>query len=186
MSFVITTPQILATAAADLADIGATVSEADAAAAAVTTGLVPAAQDEVSQAIGALFGGYAQEYHALSAQAAEFQEQLVQTLSASAASYLAAEGANAAALLQTARQDVVNAVNATSESLLGRALIASGTGTSSVTGSAVVSAADQRGQRGNDVGHGRQRHADTDDELPQHREQPVPAAQSVGDQPAGR
>ena len=143
MSFVITTPQILATAAADLADIGATVSEADAAAAAVTTGLVPAAQDEVSEAVAAVFGGYAQEYHALSAQAAEFHDQLAQTLGASAASYAAAESANATALLQTARQDVVNAVHTTTESLLGRPLIATGTGASSVAGSAVVSAADQ-------------------------------------------
>ena len=116
----------MATAAADLADIGATVSEADAAAAAVTTGLVPAAQDEVSEAIAALFGKYAQEYHAFSAQAAELQEQLVRTLGASAASYAAAESANAAALLQTARQDVLSAVNATADALLGRPLIGNG------------------------------------------------------------
>lgn len=109
-----------------MADIGATVSEADAAAAAVTTGLVPAAQDEVSEAIAALFGKYAQEYHAFSAQAAELQEQLVRTLGASAASYAAAESANAAALLQTARQDVLSAVNATADALLGRPLIGNG------------------------------------------------------------
>jgi hypothetical protein len=143
VSFVIATPQLLATAAADLANIGTTVDDADAAAAALTTGLVPAAQDEVSEAVAALFGGYAKEYHALSAQVAEFHEQLVQALGASAGSYAAAEGANAAALLQTARQDIVSAVNATSESLLGRSLMATGTGTSSVAGSAVVNAADQ-------------------------------------------
>jgi hypothetical protein len=143
VSFVITTPQLLATATADLADIGAEVSEANAAAAAVTTGLVPAAQDEVSEAIAALFGGYAKEYHALSAQAAEFQQQLVQALGASAGSYAAAESANVAALLQTARQDVVSTVNETTESLLGRSLIATATGTSSVAGSAVVRVADQ-------------------------------------------
>ena len=45
MSSVITTPQILATAAADLADISETISDAHAAAATVTTGLIPAAQD---------------------------------------------------------------------------------------------------------------------------------------------
>jgi PE-PPE domain/PE family len=143
LSFVITTPQMLATAAADLAGIGETVSEANAEAAAVTTGLVPAAQDEVSEAIAALFGGYAKEYHALSAEAAEFHEQLVQALGASAGSYVAAESANAAALLQTARQDIVNAVNTTSQSLLGRSLGATGTGTSSLAGSAVVSAVDR-------------------------------------------
>ena len=143
MSAVITTPQLLATAAAELADIGETVGDAHAAAAAVTTGLVPAAQDEVSTAVAALFGGYAKEYHALSTQAAEFQEQLVQNLGANAASYVAAESANAAALLQTARQDIVNAVNTASESLLGRSLIATGTGTSSVAGGAIATAADQ-------------------------------------------
>jgi hypothetical protein len=143
VSFVFATPQILAAAAADLADIGETVGDAHAEAAAVTAGLVPAAQDEVSEAVAALFGGYAKEFHALSAQATEFQEQLVRTLGASAGSYAAAESANAAALLQNARQDIVNAVNATSESLLGRSLIATGTGASTVTGSAVVGAVDQ-------------------------------------------
>ena len=126
MSSVITTPQILATAAADLADIGETVADAHAAAVAATTGLLPAAQDEVSEVIAALFGGYAKEYHALSAQAAGFQQQFVQNLASSAESYVAAESANVATLLHSA-----------SESLLGRSLIASGTGTSSVAGTAV-------------------------------------------------
>jgi hypothetical protein len=43
-------------AASDLANLGSTVSEANAAAAASTTRVVAAAQDEVSTAIAALFG----------------------------------------------------------------------------------------------------------------------------------
>ncbi len=147
MSLVIATPQILATAAADLADIGATVSDANAATAAVTTGLVPAAQDEVSEGIAALFGGYAKEYHSLSAQAAEFHERLVQALSTSAGSYAAAESANAAALLQTARQDLLQAVNAPVQAILGHPLTGDGgllsgqRGTGGTNGVAISTAA---------------------------------------------
>ncbi len=143
MSFVFTTPQLLATAAADLAEIGDTISDARAEAAAATAGLVPAASDEVSEAVAALFGGYAKEFHALGAQATEFQERLVANLGASAGSYAAAESANVTALLQNARQDIVTAVNGASGSLLGRSLIATGTGASSATNGAVVTMADQ-------------------------------------------
>jgi PE-PPE domain/PE family len=125
VSFVITTPQVLVTASMELAAIGPTLSEANAEAAAVITGLVPAAQDEVSERIAALFGSYAQGYHALSARVASSHQELVEVLNASAGSYAAAESVNAAAL-QIARHDVVNAVNATTESLLGRSRMPAG------------------------------------------------------------
>ena len=72
MSFVIAAPEFLTAAATDLANIGSTIGAANAAAAAPTTSLLAAGADEVSAAVAALFGGHAQSYQALSAQAAAF------------------------------------------------------------------------------------------------------------------
>jgi hypothetical protein len=105
-------PDTVAAAVPDLANIGATISDANAAAAALTTGLVPAAEDEISAAIGGLFRTYAQDYHALVAQAAALHTRFAQAVGASAESYVAAEAANAGALLRTAQQDLVGMVNA--------------------------------------------------------------------------
>ena len=113
MSFVAVNPDVVAAAAPHLANIGATISDANAAAAASTTELVPAAEDEISAAIGALFGTYAQDYHALVAQAGAFHNRFAQAVSVSAGSYVAAEGANASALLQTAQQDLLGIVTGT-------------------------------------------------------------------------
>ena len=133
----IVNPDVVAAAATHLPNIGATISDANAAAAALTTELVPAAEDEISAAIAGLFGTYAQDYHALAAQAAAFPDRFMQAVNASAGSYAAAEGANAAAVFQTAQQDLLGAMNAPTEALLGRALIATGTGTPTAA-SAVV------------------------------------------------
>jgi hypothetical protein len=129
VSFVFVNPDMVAAAVPHLANIGATISDANAAAAASTTELVPAAEDEVSAAIGGLFDTYAQDYHALVAQAGAFHDRFVQAVSLSAGSYVAAEGTNAAALLQTAQQDLVGVVSAPSEALLGRPLIGTGAAT---------------------------------------------------------
>ena len=53
MSFVIAAPEMMTAAASDVANIGSTLSAANAAAAAPTTGIVAAAGDEVSAAIAA-------------------------------------------------------------------------------------------------------------------------------------
>jgi PE family len=97
MSFVIAAPEFVAAAATDLANIGSTISSANATALAPTTGLLPAGADEVSAAIVALFGSQAQAYQALSAQAAAFHDQFVEMLTAGAGSYASAEAANVAA-----------------------------------------------------------------------------------------
>jgi hypothetical protein len=55
MSFVMAVPEVLGTAATDLTNIGSALSAANAAAAAPTTGILAAAEDEVSAAIAALF-----------------------------------------------------------------------------------------------------------------------------------
>jgi hypothetical protein len=127
VSFVFVNPDVVAAAATHLANIGATISDAKAAAAALTTELVPAAEDEISAGIAGLFGTYAQNYHALAAQAAAFHDRFMQAVNASAGSYVAAESANAAALFQTAEQGLLGVVNAPTEALLGRPLIATGT-----------------------------------------------------------
>jgi len=99
MSFVTTQPELLATAAVNLQGIGSTMTAGNAAAAAPTTGVVPAAADEVSALTAAQFAAHAQMYQAVSAQAAAIQEMFVNTLGVSAASYAATEAANAAAAL---------------------------------------------------------------------------------------
>lgn len=97
MSFVTTQPETLTAAAGNLQAIGSTVHAGNAAAAAPTTGLVPAAADEVSALTATQFAAHAHMYQAVSAQAAAIHDQFVATLAVSAASYAATEAANATA-----------------------------------------------------------------------------------------
>lgn len=96
MSFVIAVPEALTMAASDLANIGSTINAANAAAALPTTGVVAAAADEVSAAVAALFGSYAQSYQAFGAQLSAFHAQFVQSLTNGARSYVVAEATSAA------------------------------------------------------------------------------------------
>jgi hypothetical protein len=95
MSYVTTQPEALSATAVNLAGIGATLSAQNSAAAAPTTGLVPAAADQVSALAAAQFAVHAQMYQAISAQAEAIHQQLVSTLEISATSYAATETANA-------------------------------------------------------------------------------------------
>lgn len=106
-------------AASDLANIGSTLSAANAVAAAQTTAVQAAAADEVSTAIAALFGWHAQTYQSLSAQATSFHDQFVQTVASSGTSYWSAEATNV-------EQTLLNAINAPTEALFGRPLIGDG------------------------------------------------------------
>jgi hypothetical protein len=99
MSFLMAAPEMVATAATDVAAVGSTLSAAHMAAAASTVAVLPAAADEVSASIAQVFSRAAQEYHALAGQAAAFNQSFVQHLTASARSYAAAEAANAASLI---------------------------------------------------------------------------------------
>ena len=125
MSYLSVAPDALISATSDLAGIGSTIQTANAAAAAQTTNLVAAAQDEVSTAIAALFGTHAQEFQALSSQAQAFHGQFMRALSGGASAYASAEAASASPL-QTFEQDVLGAINAPTEALLGRPLIGNG------------------------------------------------------------
>jgi PE family len=97
MSFVTAQPDALAAAAGNLQSIGASMSAENAAAAGPTTGVLPAAADEVSALTAAQFAAHAQMYQAVSAQAAAIHQMFVSTLATSAGSYAATEAANAAA-----------------------------------------------------------------------------------------
>src|SRR5271156_7021150 len=93
MTSLVTQPQLMATAAADAAQINSAISAAKAAAAGPTTGLVAAAQDEVSAMTATLFGAYGQEYQAILQQASAFHEQFVAALAAAGNAYAGAEAA---------------------------------------------------------------------------------------------
>lgn len=99
MSSTNVTPDAVASAASRLESLGASITGANTAAAAVTTQLIPAAEDEISAAIAGLFNTCAQDFHGLAAQAAAFHDGFVQTLYSSAESYVAAEASSAAALV---------------------------------------------------------------------------------------
>jgi hypothetical protein len=97
MSFVSTQPEDLTAAAGNLQGIGSAVTAQNAAAAAPTTGVMPAAADEVSALTAAQFAAHAQMYQAVSAQAAVIHDMFVSTLGNSAGSYAGAEAANTVA-----------------------------------------------------------------------------------------
>jgi hypothetical protein len=98
MSFVTTQPEALTAAAGTLQVLGSGMVAGNTAAAAPTTGVVPAAADEVSALTAAQFAAHAQMYQAIGAQATAIHELFVNTLGASAGSYAATEAANAAAV----------------------------------------------------------------------------------------
>ncbi len=91
MSYVVTTPSLLTTAAADAAEIGAAVHEATSAAANATTSVAAAGVDEVSTSIASLFAAHGQWYQAVSAQAARLHDGFVSALAAGANAYLTTE-----------------------------------------------------------------------------------------------
>jgi hypothetical protein len=97
MSFVNIAPETLSMAAGHLRSIGFAVAAENAAALAPTTGLIPAAADEVSALTAMQFAAHAQIYQAVSARAAAVHQMFVTVLQASASSYAATEAVNAAA-----------------------------------------------------------------------------------------
>lgn len=125
MSYVIATPDLLTTAAANVAGIESSIRAANLAALAPTNTVLAAAADEVSTAIAALFSGHAQEYQAFSAQAATFHERFVQALNGASGAYAAADAA-AANPLQAVGDQILGVINTPTNLLLGRPLIGDG------------------------------------------------------------
>jgi PE family protein len=95
--FVTAHPEMLSAAAGQLHGIGSAMAAQNAAAAVPTSGVVPAAADEVSTLTAAQFAAHAGRYQTVAAQAAAIHEMFVNTLGTSAASYAATEAANAIA-----------------------------------------------------------------------------------------
>jgi hypothetical protein len=102
MSFVIAAPEMLQGAAQDLAGIHSSLAEATSAAAAPTTGVVAAAEDEVSTAIASMFGNYGRQFQVLSTQAQAFHQQFVNLMNGGAGVYMSAEVANVEQVLTSA------------------------------------------------------------------------------------
>lgn len=97
MSFVTTNPEALTVAAGNLQVLGSAMAAQNAAAAAPTTGVLPAAADEVSALQATQFAAYGTLYQQISAQATAIQDLFVHTLRTSADTYGATEAANSVA-----------------------------------------------------------------------------------------
>lgn len=124
MANLITVPETLASTAADVQGIGSAINTAGANAAGQTTGVVAAAEDEVSAAIANLFGAYGREYQAVLSQAATFHNEFARALAAAASTYTQAEAANAALI-----SGISNEVTAPIRALLGQTTVTGGAST---------------------------------------------------------
>ncbi|WP_373169391.1 PE family protein, partial [Mycobacterium marinum] len=133
MSFVAVAPDLLATATMDLDRIGNAINAGSTAAAASTTEVAAAAADEISTAVAELFGAYARGYQIIGAQAAMFHAEFVRALDIGAGAYWATEVANASPL-QSLEQQLLAAINAPTQTLLGRPLIGNGADGAAGTG----------------------------------------------------
>lgn len=131
MTSLITVPETLASTAADVQGIGSAINAAGASAAGQTTGVMAAAEDEVSAAIANLFGAYGREYQAALSQAAAFHNEFTRALAAASSSYAQTEAANAALI-----SGISNEVSAPIRTLLGQTPV---TGGASSGGSSVIS-----------------------------------------------
>jgi PE family len=120
MSFVSVVPDSIAEAARVLDQIGSSLSAARTSAG-PTTAIAVAAQDEVSSAIAQLFENFGQDFRVLNAEAQAFHDQFVGALNAGTAQYVSAEAANV-------QLNLLNALNAPGEALLGQPLVGTGAG----------------------------------------------------------
>lgn len=129
MSFVNVVSDAVLEAASTLQGIGSGLSAASSAAAAPTTGLAAAAQDEISTAVAGLFGDYGAEFQALSAQAQAFHDRFVGALKGSMGQYQGAEAAAAQQILANPLTEIESAADsvrlAAVTSPLGQAVSAS-------------------------------------------------------------
>lgn len=107
MSFVITDPDALATAADELQGIGSSLEATNVAATAPMAGVLPPATDSVSVRAASVLNAHAQQYQALSAQAELFHNQFVQTLITAKNAYAETEAANAVAMQSSAGSDKI-------------------------------------------------------------------------------
>jgi triacylglycerol lipase len=98
VSYVLAFPEMMSAAATTVDSIGSAVATANRDVAGATTGVLAAAEDDVSVAIAELFSAYGQGHQALFSQAAAFHESFVRALNGAAGAYAAAEAANVSPL----------------------------------------------------------------------------------------
>ncbi|OBJ86260.1 PE family protein [Mycobacterium asiaticum] len=127
-SLVIAAPEALATAAADLGQIGDAIRLATAAAAPLTIGILPAAADEVSAAIGRLFGTWGAEFQALNAQTALWHAEFARLVQSGGHAYAMTEAAAVSSLgeLQQTLQALAASPFTPIKDLTGRPLFGNG------------------------------------------------------------
>jgi hypothetical protein len=135
MSYVVAAPEALASAAANAQRIGLALSEANSAAATMTTDVPAAGADEVSAAIASPFSGHGLNFQAISNQAAAFHTHLVDTLAANDRSYTAADATPVAGLVWDMANPSVGVLSPW-RTLLGRPLICNGVDGAAGTGAA--------------------------------------------------
>jgi hypothetical protein len=123
MSFVTTQPEALTAAASTLQTLGTSMAAEDAAAAAPTTGVAPAAADPVSALQAAQFSAYGTWYQQVSAQATAIRQMLVDTLGTSAGSYRDTEAANQTATGSTSLSGLLGGGSGTTSSSLSGAAV---------------------------------------------------------------
>jgi len=133
VSFVGVVPDVVHAAVRDFVGLGEGLQQANVVALEATVGVLPAAGDEVSAAIAALFGGLGREYQAAGAQAALFHQDFVQLLGAGVGAYEQTEQA-AAGWLERFEGQLLDVVNAPSMALLGRPMIGDGVDGGTVDG----------------------------------------------------
>ena len=129
MADLLAQPQMLASAAAEVASIGSTINRATGAAASATTGMAAAAADEVSAAITSLFNAFGQEGQAIMGQVAALQGEFAQTLAAAGDAYTNTEAAAATALTSGSPSSTLSAATkaAAAESVVTFVMDGSGT-----------------------------------------------------------
>jgi len=141
MSFVIAAPEVVQSAAQDLAGIGSSLAEASATVSGPTTGILAAAQDEVSAAIASMFGNFGQQFQTVSSQAQAFHGQFVNLVNASAGAYVSAEVAN----VQQTLLGELSAPGALGGGILGAVGQSFGALTGATTGAPAAAALDLNG-----------------------------------------
>jgi PE-PPE domain/PE family len=135
MTTLLTEPQLITTAAANVTEIRSAIAAAKAAAAGPTTGMAAAAADEVSAATAKLFGTYAQAYQSVLARAGVFHEEFAAALASAGNAYAQAEAANASAI-----SGALRTLTSPIQSLLGDATAAPATTVAAGTAAPIMKA----------------------------------------------
>ncbi|RFZ59411.1 putative PPE family protein PPE42 [Mycobacterium marinum] len=98
MAFLVAEPQVMATVAGQVEEIGSAIGVANEFAAGSISGVAAAAGDEVSAAIASFFAAHGQAYQAVAGQVEAFHTEFQQALAQAGNAYVQAEAAGAAAL----------------------------------------------------------------------------------------